>query len=96
MDWLCAGLAVEEDQVTMLCVTPGIVDSTQQAEVRNEHKSNMPPEQYKWLADLHARDELLPPQRPASSFVRLAVNEIPKALNGQVVPWDDVRIYSAN
>lgn len=38
MNWFCAGLAVEEDQVTALCVTPGIVDSGQQAEVRTERK----------------------------------------------------------
>jgi hypothetical protein len=41
MNWLCAGLAVEEDQVTLLCVTPGIVDSGQQAEVRNERRSSL-------------------------------------------------------
>lgn len=40
MNWLCACLALEEEQVSMLCVMPGIVDSGQQAEVRNERKSD--------------------------------------------------------
>ena len=38
MNWLCACLAVEEEQVSMLCVTPGIVDTGQQAEVRDQRE----------------------------------------------------------
>lgn len=55
----------------------------------------MPSHQYKWLSELHAKGGLLPPERPASSFVRLAVDGIPKDLNGLVVGWDDARISSA-
>ncbi|KAH6714899.1 hypothetical protein BKA61DRAFT_481022 [Leptodontidium sp. MPI-SDFR-AT-0119] len=94
MNWLGACLSVEEDQVMILCVTPGIVESGQQKEVRAEHRANMPPKQYKWLSELHYRGELLQPDRPASSFVHLAVHGIPLELNGQVVEWDDIRIRS--
>lgn len=38
MNWLGACLSVEEDQVMILCVTPGIVESGQQKEVRAERK----------------------------------------------------------
>ncbi|KIW80718.1 hypothetical protein AYO21_05605 [Fonsecaea monophora] len=92
MNSLCAGLAKEEEQVKFLCMTPGIVDSGMQAEVRQEHKTHMPAEQYNWLTSLHANGELLRPEAPASSFARLAVSGIPKDLNGQVVAWDDERV----
>ncbi|OQV01807.1 hypothetical protein CLAIMM_07099 [Cladophialophora immunda] len=95
MNCLCAGLAKEEDKVTLLlCLTPGIVDSGMQAEVREEHKSRMPAEQYNWLTALHANGELLRPEAPASTFVRLALTGIPKDLNGQVIAWDDDRVVT--
>jgi hypothetical protein len=57
-------------------------------------QSRMPSEQYRWLISLHSNGELLRPEAPASSFVKLAVGEIPKDLNGRVVAWDDGRVTS--
>ncbi|OAP56473.1 hypothetical protein AYL99_09652 [Fonsecaea erecta] len=96
MNCLCASLAKEEPQVKSLCLTPGIVNSGMQAEVREEHKFHMPAEQYNWLTDLHANGELLPPEAPASTFASLALSEIPKDLNGQVIAWDDHRIVAGS
>lgn len=116
MNWLCACLPTEEDRVGFLCVTPGIVDSGMQEQVRADRKwspslrdshlvcicfltkcpeqSNMPPEQFSLLRDLHAGGRLLRPEQPASSFVKLALKGMPKSLNGQVVAWDDSRVTS--
>ena len=38
MNWLAACLVQEETQVSIICVTPGIVDSGQQEEVRKHRK----------------------------------------------------------
>jgi hypothetical protein len=55
-------------------------------------KANLPPEQYAWLDGLHKSKKLLDPAEPARSFVKLALNGIPRGVNGQVVAWDDIRI----
>ncbi|ETN36193.1 uncharacterized protein HMPREF1541_08470 [Cyphellophora europaea CBS 101466] len=89
---LASCLTVEENQVSFLCITPGIVDSGMQRHVRDNEKSNLPPDQYKWLASLHAEGKLLRPEEPAGSFVKLALGGVPKVLNGLVVPWDDPRL----
>ena len=108
---MCACLAVEEDQVAFLCLTPGIVDSGMQTQVREERnahsslqryictqidkradKENMSAESYNWLSSMHAQGELLRPEQPASSFVRLALKGVPKELNGKVIKWDNARI----
>lgn len=39
MNWLGACLGREEDQVTVLCVMPGIVDSEFQRQIREDCKS---------------------------------------------------------
>lgn len=38
MNCLCAGLTVEEPSVMCVCITPGIVDTGIQKEVREERK----------------------------------------------------------
>lgn len=55
-------------------------------------ESNLPPNQYKWLASLHAEGKLLRPEEPAGSFVKLTLGRVPEGLNGLVVPWDDARL----
>lgn len=55
-------------------------------------KSNMSAEQHNWLSSLYSNGGLLRAEQPASSFVKLALNGIPKSLNGKVIPWDDVKL----
>jgi hypothetical protein len=38
MNCLCAGLQLEEPEVSTVCVTPGIVNTNMQKEVREERK----------------------------------------------------------
>lgn len=52
----------------------------------------MPAEQHNWLTSLYSKGGLLRAEQPASSFVKLALNGIPKSLNGKVIPWDDVKL----
>lgn len=52
----------------------------------------MPEDQHKWLSDLHAKGELLSPDLPASTFVKLALHGIPKDVAGKMVYWDDPRV----
>ncbi|OAL45656.1 NAD(P)-binding protein [Pyrenochaeta sp. DS3sAY3a] len=92
MNWLGTCLVKEEDEVNVLSITPGIVESGLQKEVREEHQANMPAEQYNWLVDMKAKGQLLHPKQPASTFAHLAINGVPADLNGQVVPWDDNRV----
>jgi hypothetical protein len=52
----------------------------------------MPEDQYKWLADLHAKGQMLSPDQPASTFVKLALHGIPQAAAGKALYWNDPRV----
>ncbi|KAL6229008.1 hypothetical protein BDW75DRAFT_225838 [Aspergillus navahoensis] len=92
MNYLAASIPLEEPDVTTVCLAPGIVDTGIQKAVRDEHQQTMPEDQYKWLADLHAKGELLSPDLPASTFVKLALHGIPKDVAGKMVYWNDPRV----
>ncbi|KAN0093458.1 NAD(P)-binding protein [Hyaloscypha variabilis] len=92
MNCLCAGLKLEEPEVSTVCVTPGIVNTNMQKEVRDEHENRMPTEQYNWLKQLHDSGGLVQPEQSASTFARLVLYGIPEECKGEVVPWNDLRV----
>lgn len=55
-------------------------------------KKTMPPEFYKFLEDLYHNKELLRPEQPAATYVRMALEGIPTDAVGKVLDWDDQRI----
>lgn len=60
--------------------------------IRQTDKKDMPTDQHEWTVGLYERGELLRPDQPAASFVKLALHGIPSTVVGQMVEWDDVRI----
>jgi hypothetical protein len=52
-------------------------------------KATMPPEQYNWLNDMYEKGELVNPEKPASTFAKLALRGVPPEVRGKVVAWDD-------
>jgi hypothetical protein len=52
----------------------------------------MPPEFYKFLEDLYHNKELLRPEQPAATYVRMTLEGIPTDAVGKVLDWDDQRI----
>ena len=55
-------------------------------------KKTMPPEFYKFLEDLYHNKELLRPEQPAATYVRMTLEGIPTDAVGKVLDWDDQRI----
>jgi hypothetical protein len=47
---------------------------------------------YHFLVDIHKQGNLLHPDQPAASLVKLALDGIPQDIRGQVVAWDDDRV----
>ncbi|KAH8816702.1 hypothetical protein F5884DRAFT_818653 [Xylogone sp. PMI_703] len=92
MNGLCAGLKLEEPDISCICITPGIANTGMQKEVREEHENSLPSEQYQWLNNLYKAGKLLSPDQPASAFAKLALNGIPKKLSGQLIAWDDAQV----
>jgi len=92
MNCLCAGLTLEEPDISCLCMTPGIADTGLQKEVREKHKTDLPEHMYSWLNDMHLKGELLRPEQPGGSLAKLAMHGVPQEIAGEVVGWDDKRI----
>lgn len=79
-------LALEEPDVTCLCFSPGVVDTSMQEEVRR-----LPGQWGAYFSDLHQRGMLSPPERPGRLLAWLAM-QAPREWTGQMIDVEDPRL----
>lgn len=84
-------LAAEEPAITTLAVRPGVVDTAMQTQIRQEGASGMPSAAHQRFVNLHADDQLLPPEKPARAIATLACHA-PHAWSGDFIEWNDERV----
>lgn len=88
-----ASVALEIAEVNTIAIAPGVVDTQMQNDIRNIFgPQNMTTESLKRFKDLHDNNQLLPPEVPGQIYANLAVNGIPKSLNGQYIRYNDPRL----
>ncbi|KAI8071243.1 hypothetical protein BC940DRAFT_234560 [Gongronella butleri] len=80
-------LAVEEPDVTTVCVRPGVVDTGMQEKIRSEGGEIMQ-EFHKKFVELHEQGKLLTPDQPGRVLAGIGANP-PRELSGKYVSWDD-------
>ncbi len=84
-------MAIEEPQVTVIALRPGIVDTQMQATIRDKGKPRMAEPSYNWLSGLHAQGQLLSPDAPGKAIACLALFA-PHAWSGEVMQWDEPHV----
>jgi hypothetical protein len=47
---------------------------------------------YNWLHHIYEKGDLLHPEQPGETLVKLAVNGVPKSQSGKLLSWDDQSI----
>lgn len=82
-------LAVEEPDVLAISVAPGVVDTSMQSDIRERFNDNMAPDLLQRFIGLHANQELLPPQVPATVYVNLALKGWDASINGKYLRYSD-------
>ena len=82
-------LAVEEPDVLAISVAPGVVDTSMQSDIRERFNDNMAPDLLQRFIGLHANQELLPPQVPATVYVNLALKGWDASINGNYLRYSD-------
>lgn len=70
-----------EEGIGALSVAPGVVDTSMQADIRNTFGERMGANLQKFV-DLHANNQLLPPEVPAAVYTNLALRGWSDLLNG--------------
>ncbi|KAH6668413.1 hypothetical protein B0J14DRAFT_641961 [Halenospora varia] len=91
MNYLCSVLAVDEPQISTICIMPGIVETGMQKQIREESGGVIDKDQLDHLQE-HQNGKNLSPDQPASTYVALTLRPFPQSCNGKVVQWDDARI----
>lgn len=84
-------LALEEPDVTVVAVRPGVVDTDMQDRLRQRGPRVMPPAQSRYYLELKSRGRLLPPAFPARSIAWL-VQYAPRNFSGRFMNYDDPQI----
>jgi len=75
-------IAVEEPDVTVLSVAPGVVDTDMQRELRDVHSSLMDEKDAQKFLFLHKDGGLLKPEQPGNVMARLVLDP-PRDLSGE-------------
>ena len=84
-------LAVEEPEITVLALRPGVVDTEMQATIRREGGRGMPAGWHQRFLQYHQHGELLPPEQPGRALAVLALHA-PHEWSGEFLQWDDPRV----
>ncbi|KAI1328737.1 short-chain dehydrogenase [Xylariaceae sp. FL0255] len=87
LNHLCSHLAIEEEAITTLCISPGKVDTDMQKQVRNEGLSGMRSDIHAGFVQEYESGRLLDPNVPGGVIARLTV-AAPKSLNGKHWRWN--------
>jgi len=86
-------LASEKSRIRSIAVAPGVVNTQMQVDIRDTFgPRSMTPEALKRFTDLQEEGQLLPPNVPGAVYAALALNGIPKELNGIYIRYDDPRL----
>lgn len=93
LNHLALTISKEGDGVKAISVAPGVVDTQMQVEIREKFgPAGMTPESLKRFQDLKATGGLLNASVPAKVCAKLALQGIPKELNGEYVRYNDERL----
>jgi NAD(P)-dependent dehydrogenase (short-subunit alcohol dehydrogenase family) len=84
-------VAVEEPDLTVIALRPGVVDTRMQELLRSEGPVKMPPDQAAFYRDLKTAGRLEPPQVPARAIAWLALYA-PHEWSGDFMSYDDPQI----
>ncbi|KAH6668435.1 hypothetical protein B0J14DRAFT_675170 [Halenospora varia] len=87
MNYLCSVLAVDEPYISTMCITPGIVETGMQKQIRDEC-GKIGQDQLEHLQK-HQNGKNLNPDQPAKTYVALTLGTFPQNCNGKVVEWND-------
>ncbi|CCD23673.1 sepiapterin reductase family protein NDAI_0C00130 [Naumovozyma dairenensis CBS 421] len=79
----------EEPAVKCLSVAPGIVDTSMQVNIRENVGTSMSAEHHQMFKDLKETNKLASSEDVATVYSKLALNGIPKDLNGTYISYDD-------
>lgn len=82
MNHLAMTLKVEEPDITTVAIRPGMVDTDMQKQIREEHASNMNPEDMKKFTSAFEEGKLVKPEQCGHVIAKLAVHA-PSDLSGQ-------------
>lgn len=86
-------LALEEPDVTVVAIEPGIVETEMVKEVKEKGKSVFSKEQYAGMQPLWQEGSILKAEQPAEKMAKAAL-KAPKELSGKVIKWDDPKLAS--
>jgi hypothetical protein len=86
MNHLAISLSSEEPDITTVSIRPGVVDTTMQVEIREQHKDGMGEKQHSRFTDLHEKGHLLRPEQPGTVIANLAISA-PKELSGKFIRY---------
>lgn len=79
---LAAQLACEEQQLTILSIRPGVVDTDMQKDLRDSHYSKMAEKDNEKFQSLYKSRQLLRPEQPGHVMAKVVLDP-PKKLSGQ-------------
>lgn len=85
-------IADEEKDVTAISVAPGVVNTDMQIDIRTKCGDGMNPDVHKKFMDLHALNELVPPEEPGTVYAKLALNGWSDELNGGYWRYNDEKL----
>jgi len=88
---LASSLAEEEPDITALAVSPGLVDTAMQTDLRDHAAGTLPARSYEMFSKWHREGKLMPPEVPARVLAWLAFYA-PHDWSGDYLPWSDERI----
>jgi len=86
MNHLAISLASEEPDVTTVAIRPGVVDTTMQVEIREQHKAGMGEKQHNRFTELHEKGQLLRPEQPGTVIANLAISAS-RELSGKFIRY---------
>ena len=69
--------------MTTISITPGVVDTDMQGDIRSKHASIMDEKDSNRFITLHKEGNLNKPEQPGNVIARLAING-PKELSGEI------------
>lgn len=85
-------LAAEEEDITTVCVRPGVVDTQMQDIIRKEGGTVMKSKQFGQFTALKEEGKLLHPDEPAEAIAKMAVIGVKHEWSGKFVNWDECGI----
>ncbi|KAI9785420.1 MAG: hypothetical protein M1816_000435 [Peltula sp. TS41687] len=91
LNHLALTVAVEEPDVVVVAVRPGVVDTEMQVEIREVYAGTMDERDRERFARLKREGELLRPEQPGNVMARLVLGA-GRELSGRFVSWNDAAL----